>query len=145
VKVVQLPTLQRTWSCHVQQWPTSSSYYGKIGVLEGDPSYGHLQMVVIEYIYGKMLDQVKQIPLTFMDQIPHALDVFHGQGYVFGDLWGPIIMITKNEEVKLIDFDWAGIHTKSRYPLLISHNLMWPVGMEVLSIMKTEQVASLLF
>ena len=47
-------------------------------------------------------------------------------------------MITKNEEVKLIDFDWAGVHTESRYPLLISRNLVWPAGVEALSVMKTE-------
>jgi hypothetical protein len=47
-------------------------------------------------------------------------------------------MITKNEEVKLIDFDYAGVYMESQYPLLLSHNLMWPVGMKALSIMKTE-------
>ena len=92
----------------------------------------------MEYINSEMLDQVKQIPPTFMGQIWHALDVLHGKGYVFEDLQGPNIMITKNEEVKLINFDWAGIHTKSQYPLLISRNLMWPAAMEVLSVMKTE-------
>ena len=49
--------------------------------------------------------------------------VLHGQGYVFGDLRGPNIMITKNEKVKL-----TCVHMKSRYPLLISRNLMWPAG-----------------
>ena len=113
-------------------------YHGKIGVLEGDPSYGHLRMVVMDYIDGDTFDQAKQIPPTFVDQIRRALDILHSQGYVFGDLRGPNIMITKNGEVKLIDFDWAGVHMKSRYPLLISHNLMWPAGVEGLSIMKTE-------
>jgi len=60
-------------------------YHGKIGVLEGDPSYGHLRMVVMEYIDGKALDQVKRILPTFIDQIRRALDVLHGQDYVFGD------------------------------------------------------------
>jgi RIO-like serine/threonine protein kinase len=95
-------------------------------------------MVVMEYIDSETLDQVKWIPPTFMGQIRCALDVLHGQGYVFGDLRGPNVMITKNEEVKLIDFDWAGIHAKSQYPLLISRNLMWPAGVEALSLMKTE-------
>jgi hypothetical protein len=113
-------------------------YHGKIGVLEGDPSYGHLRMVVMEYIDGETLDQAKQILSTFVHQIRRALDVLHGQGYVFGDLRGPNILITKNEEVKLIDFDWAGVHMKSHYPLLISPNLKWPTGVEGLSIMKTE-------
>jgi Protein kinase domain len=113
-------------------------YHGKIGVLEGDPSYGHLRMVVMEYIDGETLDQVKRIPPTFMDQIRYALDVLHGKGYIFGDLRRSNIMITKNEEVKLIDFDWAGIHAESRYPFLVSPGLTWPAGVEALSIMKTE-------
>jgi hypothetical protein len=46
-------------------------------------------------------------------------------------------MITKNEEVKLIDFDWAGIHGQSQYPLLISSSLVWPGGVEGFSIMET--------
>ena len=95
-------------------------------------------MVVMEYIDGETLDKAKQISPTFMDQIRRALDVLHGQGYVFGDLRGPNILITKNEEVKLINFDCAGVHMKSQYPLLISPKLMWPPGVEGLSIMKTE-------
>ncbi|KAF8323655.1 kinase-like domain-containing protein, partial [Amanita rubescens] len=113
-------------------------YHGKIGVLEGDPSYGHLRMVVMEYIDGETLDQAEQILPTFMDQIRRALDVLHDHNYVFGDLRGPNILITKNEEVKLIDFDWAGVHKQSQYPLLISPNLKWPTGVEGLTIMKTE-------
>lgn len=112
-------------------------YYGRVGVLEGDPSYGHLRMVVMEYIDGETLDKAKRIPPATRYRIRHALDVLHNRGYVFGDLRKPNIMITKNEEVKLIDFDWAGLHMESRYPLLISPNLPWPAGVEALSMMDT--------
>jgi serine/threonine protein kinase len=111
-------------------------YYGKIGVLEGDPSYGHLRMVVMEYIEGETLDNVTQISPRVIGEIRHALDLLHRQGYVFGDLRRPNVMITDNGEVKLIDFDWAGFHGKSQYPLLISPNLAWPKGVEGLSIME---------
>ena len=94
----------------------------------------------MEYIDNETLDQVKQNPLTFMHQIWHTLDILHGQGYIFGDIQEPNIMITKNEKVKLINFDWAGVHMESHYPILISPNLMWPAGVEVLSIMKTRAV-----
>jgi serine/threonine protein kinase len=113
-------------------------YYGKIGVLEGDPSYGYLRMVVMEPIDGETLDMANQIPPTLMDQIRHALDILHDQGYVFGDLRPQNIMITTNGQVELIDFDWAGIHKESRYPLLISPSLKWPDGVEALSIMETQ-------
>jgi hypothetical protein len=35
-------------------------YYGKINVQDGDPSYGHLWMVVMQYIDGMMLDEAKR-------------------------------------------------------------------------------------
>jgi serine/threonine protein kinase len=111
-------------------------YYGNVGVLEGDPSYGHLRMVVMEYIDGQTLNKVKRIPPTLMDQIRHALEILHAAGYVFGDLRQPNVMITKAQSVKLIDFDWAGKHMESRYPILISRNLPWPAGVEALSLMQ---------
>jgi hypothetical protein len=37
-------------------------YYGKIGVLEGDPSYEHLRMVVMEHINGETLNRAKHVP-----------------------------------------------------------------------------------
>jgi serine/threonine protein kinase len=112
-------------------------YYGHIGVQDEAPSYGHLRMVVMEYIDGDTLDKAKRIPRTSRDQIRRALDLLHQSGYVFGDLRQPNVMITKNQEIKLIDFDWAGEHMKARYPLLISRNLPWPDGVEALSLMET--------
>jgi hypothetical protein len=112
-------------------------YYGRVGVQEGNPSYGHLRMVVMEYIDGETLDKVKRIPPTSRDRIRHALSLLHKSDHVFGDLRQPNVMITKNQEIKLIDFDWAGKHKESRYPLLISRNLPWPVGVEALSLMET--------
>jgi serine/threonine protein kinase len=100
-------------------------YYGKLGVLEGDPSYGHLRMVVMEYIDGETIAKVtRRIPPTWVDQVRRALDILHSHGYIFGDLRQPNIMVTKNREVKLIDFDWAGIQQVSRYPLLISPSIV---------------------
>ena len=110
-------------------------YHGKIGVLEGSPSYGHLRMVVMEYIDGETFDKAKQIPSNWVDQVRHALEVLHSHGYVFGDLRQPNIMVTRNNDIKLIDFDWAGTQQESRYPLLISPNLEWPAGVGVLSLM----------
>jgi serine/threonine protein kinase len=112
-------------------------YYGRIGVQEGDPSYGHLRMVVMEYIDGETLDKAKRIPPMSRDCIRHALDLLHKSGYVFGDLRPPNVMVTKNQEIKLIDFDWAGLHMKAQYPILISRNLPWPEGVEALCLMET--------
>lgn len=113
-------------------------YYGPIGCVEGDPSYGHLRMVVMEYIDGKTVDQVKQLPSKFLDDIRRALKILHEKNYVFGDLREPNIIITKNHELRLIDFDWAGEAMKSQYPALMSSNVSWPKGVEALSIMEIE-------
>jgi hypothetical protein len=112
-------------------------YCGHISAQGRVPSYGHLRMVVMEYIDGDTLDKAKRIPRKSRDEIRRALDLLHKSGYVFGDLRQPNVMITKNQETKLIDFDWAGKHDTDRYPLLISCNLPWPVGVEALSLMQT--------
>ncbi|KAH9969423.1 hypothetical protein BGW80DRAFT_1176951, partial [Lactifluus volemus] len=111
-------------------------YYGKIG-LEGDPSYGHLRMVVMEYVDGKLLIEVNPTPPGLKDKIRHALNVLHGQGYVFGDLRPQNIMMTENGGIKLIDFDWAGVDGQSTYPLMINCCINWPAGVKARSIMET--------
>ena len=115
-------------------------YHGPVGVQDGDPTYGHLRMVVMEYIEGVTLDKAKelgQVPKTLQAQVTTALRHLHDDGFVFGDLRPPNIMITMNEKIKLIDFDWAGKKGISQYPLLISPRLNWPDGVGGLSIMET--------
>jgi serine/threonine protein kinase len=117
-------------------------YFGKIGVQDGDPSYGHLRMVVMQYIYGIKLDELQrhwheEFPATLKAQIQLALKHLHDNGFVFGDLRAPNIMITENGEIKLIDFDWAGVHGKSQYPLLLSPILEWPANVKGSSVMET--------
>lgn len=80
-------------------------YYGMVGVLDEDLSYGHLRMV--EYLDGETLDSLTHVPPNFRDRIQHALNVLHNQGYIFGDSWQLNIIITKNGDVKLINFDQA--------------------------------------
>jgi serine/threonine protein kinase len=115
-------------------------YCGGVRVHDGDPSYGDLRMVVMQYVDGTTLEKAKKlnrVPATLEDQIERALKHLHDNEFVFGDLRPPNVMITKNEEVKLIDFDWAGIHQKSLYPLLMSSTLTWPGGVAGLSVMET--------
>jgi serine/threonine protein kinase len=114
-------------------------YFGKVAVEHGDPSYGHLRMVVMQYVDGMTLDKAKrigQVPATLVDQVQLALHHLHTKSLVFGDLRPSNIMITKNQDVKLIDFDWAGTHQRSRYPLLMSPVLRWPSGVGGLSVME---------
>ena len=115
-------------------------YYGGIGARDGDPSYGALRMVVMEYIEGTTLGEAKkllQVPSSAKGQIKEALKHLHNNGLVFGDLRPPNIIITDNGDVKLVDFDWAGVHGESQYPFLLSSVLQWPDGVEGLAIMET--------
>ncbi|KAF7771801.1 hypothetical protein Agabi119p4_6112 [Agaricus bisporus var. burnettii] len=65
-----------------------------------------MKMVVMEYItWSKphLGDLVQS-----RNKIAAVLEKLRSNGYVFGDLREPNVMFDANEEVKLIDFDWAG-------------------------------------
>jgi hypothetical protein len=58
---------------------------------------------------------------------------------LFGDLRSANIMVTRNNKVKFVDFDWAGEDGASRYPLLMSHRIQWSGGVgEGLVLMKKQ-------
>jgi serine/threonine protein kinase len=60
----------------------------------------------------------------------------HSNGLVFGDLRLPNTMITKANEVRLIDFNWAGEEGQTKYPYLISPGIDWPAGVEALAVIE---------
>ncbi|KAF7368144.1 Proteinkinasesubdomain-containingproteinPKL ccin9 [Mycena sanguinolenta] len=104
-------------------------YCGPIDLSPGAPSYGGLEMIVMEYLEGKMVAQVEQhnLPRDFAVQLKNIIDVLHNGGFVFGDLRPPNIMVSK-DKVKLIDFDWAGRIGIAQYPLHLSSRIVWPEG-----------------
>jgi hypothetical protein len=65
-----------------------------------------MKMVVMEYI-PQSKPRLDDAGLSH-DKISAVLEKLHMNGYVFGDLRGPNIMFDANDEVKFIDFDWAG-------------------------------------
>ena len=100
-------------------------------------------MVVMEYIDGKTLAQVKeemneQTTQKVRLELQCALDLLHDNGLVFGDLRPPNVMITKAHEVKLTDFNWAGEKGQAKYPYLISPEVDWPEGVKALAVMETD-------
>ncbi|TFK72797.1 hypothetical protein BDN72DRAFT_815502 [Pluteus cervinus] len=106
-------------------------YFGRVGIQEEAPSYGHLRMVVMDYIDGITAKVAQDLPQSFTRRVRDIVTVLHSNGYVFGDLRSPNIMITTTQEVKFIDFDWAGEDGKSTYPLLMSERINWPEGVEI--------------
>ncbi|KAG1862769.1 hypothetical protein DFJ58DRAFT_656728, partial [Suillus subalutaceus] len=103
-------------------------YYGLINISSDMPSYGTLRMVVMEYVDGMTAYSVSKLPQNFHHYLTKAIDYSHEQGFVFGDIWKPDIMITKDGKVQLIDFDWAGHKGEVRYPTSISPGIDWPDG-----------------
>jgi serine/threonine protein kinase len=100
-------------------------YCDQVGVRDGDPSYGDLCMVVMDFVDGETVDKAKTFPPMFVQRIQDILDVLHQADFVFGDLRGPNVMITKNDEVVFIDFDMVGKHGESRYPIMMSPCIKW--------------------
>ena len=113
--------------------------------LDKEPLYHNLSMVVMDYIdgdtrasakKGKFLDE-KRMPFV-RSKVRHAIEVLHNRNLVFGDLRSPNVMITKTNQVKLIDFNWAGEEGQARYPSLISSDIRWVAGVEALGVIKME-------
>lgn len=114
-------------------------YCNKVGVRDGDPSYDHLCMIVMDFVDGETVEKAETLPLTFGQQIRDILAVLHQADYVFGDLRGPNVMITKNNDVMFIDFDIVGKHGESTYPIMMSPSIQWADGVaDGLHIMRKE-------
>ena len=105
-------------------------YCGRVGVHDDDPTFGELRMVVMEYVDGETLHEVKRVPPSAKAEVARALQILHDQDCIFGDLRRQNVMITRNEQVKLIDFDWAGKENETRYPLLASRAITGLLGVE---------------
>lgn len=115
-------------------------YHGMPSFEHDVPSYGKYQMVVMEYIEGRTFfiakDTVDREDIK--NQIREALELLHDNDLVFGDLRPPNVMITNENKVKLVDFNWAGEDGQARYPYLISSQIAWAPGVKRYSIMKKE-------
>ncbi|KAF9231060.1 hypothetical protein BU15DRAFT_56606, partial [Melanogaster broomeanus] len=123
-------------------------YCGPIEVDGDTPSYGDLQMVVMEYVDGLMLHsakKLKQIPAGFQSTLGQMIECLHHKGFVFGDLRDPNVMITQEgNKVQLIDFDWAGKEGEVRYPVSISNSVTWAKGVGALELIRKEHDIAML-
>ena len=118
-------------------------YCGSPRLDDDEPSYGSISMVVMEYVDGDTFVVAKQKMTKesverVRSAVRSALKLLHSHGLVFGDLRPPNVMITKDEEVKLIDFNWAGEEDQAKYPSLISPEISWPEGVKPLALMRRE-------
>ena len=68
------------------------------------------------------------------DDVKKAVKILHEANMVFGDLRTPNIMCvstgTGRMRAMLVDFDWAGVHGRDRYPATMNSQLNeWAPGM----------------
>ncbi|KAH9159154.1 hypothetical protein EDB89DRAFT_1866142, partial [Lactarius sanguifluus] len=111
------------------------------------PELGGLTMVVMEYVNGKTAHQRygnDQLLQLIFDQVEEGLEILHTNNIVFGDLRPLNIMITEDEHVLLINFDWCGTHEEQTYPVSLNdardmtNRINWHPEVERGGIMKKE-------
>jgi serine/threonine protein kinase len=106
-------------------------YFGRVGQHDDSPSYGKYQMVIMEWINGESAADLKtqdKLSATFTTDVREAVDFLHASNYVFGDLRHQNIMVRHDGKIKLVDFDWAGIHGQAKYPAQMNMTIQWPRG-----------------
>ncbi|KAK0203313.1 hypothetical protein DFS33DRAFT_1474383 [Desarmillaria ectypa] len=106
-------------------------YHGPLDSSTDAPSYGSLRMVVMEEVQGTnacFLYLGRKAPESFVTSVRDAIRKMHDHGFVFGDLRHQNIMVTRDDKVKLIDFDWAGKDGEAEYPMRLSKKVEWAPG-----------------
>ncbi|KAJ6468738.1 hypothetical protein C8R45DRAFT_1017459 [Mycena sanguinolenta] len=113
-------------------------YCGPVVHSDDAPSYQLLKMIVMEYIDGRTVAQLEgKLPDDFAEQVTKIVSILHNDGYVFGDLRWPNVMVV-GKEIKLIDFDWAGKQGRASYPIHLAHNIDWPPGVTAMGKIEKE-------
>jgi hypothetical protein len=87
------------------------------------PDLGGLIMVAMAHVDGKNAHErygSNKPPLSVFNQIQEAVGILHTNNIVFADLRLPNIMVTPDEHVMLVDFDWCGVHEEGIYPITLN-------------------------
>ncbi|KAJ3810266.1 hypothetical protein F5876DRAFT_42169 [Lentinula aff. lateritia] len=99
--------------------------------------YGNLNLVAMEFIEGKTLhdayDISQPLPDSVKNSVRKGLDLLNKEGFVFGDLRRPNVMLADGDEpaekrIRFVDFDWAEKDGAMRYPFHISSVVSDPSG-----------------
>ena len=84
-------------------------------------------MVIMGYVDGKQLFQ--KYSDKVLGEVSKALAILHSKDLVFGDLRSPNILVTNEDKVQLVDFDWCGKKGEGTYPVDINLvDIQWPEG-----------------
>ncbi|KAG8944248.1 hypothetical protein FRC03_002135 [Tulasnella sp. 419] len=102
---------------------------------------GTWSMIVMEFVDGQNAAEEygnRQLPESILKEIKRALDILHGENWVFGDLRLPNIMI-RNGQPLLVDFDWCAREGEGTYPINLNHlSVKWAKGVERCGLMQKE-------
>ncbi|KAH9971624.1 hypothetical protein BJV74DRAFT_865776 [Russula compacta] len=80
-------------------------------------------MVVMGYVHGETAHKQygnRPLPQAVLSQVQDAIKILHAENIVFGDIRSPDIMLTEDERVMLIDFDWCGVYAEGTYPFSLN-------------------------
>ncbi|KAJ7207953.1 hypothetical protein GGX14DRAFT_634565 [Mycena pura] len=84
------------------------------------------QMVVV--ITSFVEQRETQLTLNGAQKVASALRDFHRAGWVHGDIRDPNILVDRNGNPFLIDFDWCGKKGSAKYPCFLNASHTWPPG-----------------
>lgn len=106
------------------------------------PRYGGLIMIVMDHVKGgTTLDELlhssssRELLDAIINSVTEAIKVLHAENLVFGDLRTPNILVDSDGNVKLVDFDWCGVHGVDRYPFIVGNGIDWASGVGPLAMM----------
>lgn len=71
-------------------------------------------VAVMDYVASD--DTPIPLPSVAAESLRNAVKTLHNEGFVFGDLREPNVLVTREGQVQLIDFDWCGRVEEARYP-----------------------------
>jgi len=94
------------------------------GRIDASTPYGNWKLVVMDFFDAKPSfkdDRYKDQDVR--QRVIEVVKAAHDEGFVLGDIRPPNVLINANNEIKLIDFDWAGKEGEVRYPAHMSTGL----------------------
>jgi len=71
---------------------------------------------------------------------------YHRRGFVHGDIRKPNVLVSNSDstDIKLIDFDWAGLQGHVHYPARLNSQIPWPKGVDEHALIEFEHDAEML-
>jgi hypothetical protein len=108
------------------------------GKIDKSTPYRNWQMVVMDYYDGSPPTEMQAQEIQ--EDVRKAVAVGHNEGFVFRDTRRPNVLVGKvDDQVKLIDIDWAGKEGEMRYPPdMFDDDELWVAGMKPMALIQND-------